>query len=82
VTGPLRDGFRFRVVFWAAAALVAALARLASAAAWLAFLARSARCSGVIVSKDRLPPLRPPLAPCSRKNSRTSGGRFFTAAPS
>jgi hypothetical protein len=24
-----------------------------------------------------LPPMRPPLAPCSRKNSRTSDGNFL-----
>jgi hypothetical protein len=25
-----------------------------------------------------LPPMRPPFAPCSLKNLRTSGGSFFT----
>jgi hypothetical protein len=47
------------------------------AAALLAFLARALRCSTVIVCIDRLPPIRPPFAPCLRKNSSTSGGSFF-----
>lgn len=59
-----------------------AFAFLASAAALLAFLALAARCSAVIVSRDRLPPMRPPFAPCSLKNLRTSGGSFFTARTS
>ena len=53
-----------------------AFAFLASAAALLAFFALAVRCSAVIVSRDRLPPIRPPLAPCSLKNARTSGGSF------
>jgi hypothetical protein len=49
----------------------------AATAAALAFFARATRAAGVIVSIARRPPIRPPLAPCSRKNRRTSGGSFF-----
>jgi len=56
--------------------------RLASRAA-TALFARSERCSGVMVSSDRLPPILPPIlppfAPCLRKYSNTSGGSFFFA---
>jgi hypothetical protein len=44
----------------------------ASAAFLEAFRARSDLSSGVIVSKDRLPPIFPPRRPCCRKNSRAS----------
>jgi hypothetical protein len=70
----LPDAPRLRAVFFA----FLAFAFLASAAALLAFFALAARCSAVIVSKDRLPPIRPPLAPCSLKNLRTSDGSLFT----
>ena len=43
----------------------------------LAFFPLAARCAAVIVSKDLLPPIRPPLAPCSLKNWKTSNGSFF-----
>jgi hypothetical protein len=49
---------------------------LASRAA-TAFRARSERCSGVMVSRDRLPPILPPLEPWLRKYSSTSVGSFF-----
>jgi hypothetical protein len=52
--------------------------RLASRAA-TALRARSERCSGVMVTRDRFPPILPPSAPCFLKNSRTSGGSFFLA---
>lgn len=51
--------------------LFADLLRAATAAA-LAFVARAIRSDGVIVSSDRRPPIRPPLAPCSRKYSRAA----------
>jgi hypothetical protein len=41
-----------------------------------AFLALAVRSAGVIVSRLRLPPILPPLAPCFLKNSKTSGGSF------
>jgi hypothetical protein len=47
------------------------------AAALLAFRALAVRCSAVIVSNDRLPPLRPPRAPCCPKNSKTLDGSFL-----
>jgi hypothetical protein len=50
--------------------------RLASLAA-TAFFARSERASGVIVSRERFPPIFPPRRPCSWKYARTSGGNFF-----
>ena len=64
--GTLRDALRFWTAFLACPAFFSAFACLASAAARLAFRALSARCSGVIVSKDRLAAdsARPlPLAP-------------------
>jgi len=55
----------------------------AAAAAALAFFARAARCAAVILAAavfpPVLPPSFPPLEPCFRKNSRTSGGSFFLA---
>ena len=69
----MRDATRFRTVPF----VFSALTFLASAAALLAFFALAARCAAVIVSKDLLPPIRPPLAPCSLKNWRTSNGSFF-----
>lgn len=59
------------------------LARRAAAAAAEAFFARALRSSGVMVSRERFPPIFPPIlppfAPCLRKYSRTSGGSFFFA---
>jgi hypothetical protein len=60
------------------APLLRFLLRAATAAAE-AFFARAERSFGVIVSRERLPPIFPPLAPCLRKNSRTSAGSFFFA---
>ena len=61
------------------------VARAADAAA-LAFFARAARCAAVILAAavfpPVLPPSFPPLEPCFRKNSRTSGGSFFLAIDS
>jgi len=54
----------------------------AAAAAALAFLARATRCAGVILSAVRRPPMRPPFAPCSRRNSITAGGNFLTMSVS
>ena len=61
VTGTLRDALRFRTAFLACPALLLSLCLpgLGSRPAGLSGL--SARCSGVIVSKDRLPPIRSPL---------------------
>jgi hypothetical protein len=39
-----------------------------------AFFALAVRSSGVIVSRLRLPPIRPPFAPCFLKKSRTARG--------
>ena len=74
---PLPDAILFRTPF-----LFLAFAFRTFAAASLAFFALAVRCSAVIVSNERLPPIRPPFAPCSLKNARTSGGSFFTARPS
>ena len=52
----------------------------AAAAAALAFFARATRSAWLIVSRDRRPPIRPPFAPCSRRNSRTAGGNFLGMA--
>ena len=49
----------------------------AAAAAALAFFARATRCARVILSAVRRPPIRPPFAPCSRRNSITAGGNFL-----
>ncbi len=50
----------------------------AAVAASDAFFARATRSSGVMVSRERFPPIFPPFAPCLRKKSRISGGsRFF-----
>lgn len=49
----------------------------AATAAAEAFFARAVRSSGVMVSRDRLPPILPPFAPCLRKNSSTSSGSLF-----
>ena len=38
-----------------------------TAAARLAFLARALRWAAVMVSRERLPPILPPLAPCFLK---------------
>lgn len=52
----------------------------AATAASEAFFARAARSSRVIVSRERFPPIFPPLAPCLRKKSSTSGGSLFAMA--
>lgn len=52
------------------------LAFRAATAALEAFFARDTRSSGVIVSRDRFPPILPPFAPCLRKKSMASGGSF------
>lgn len=51
----------------------------AATAAAEAFFARAVRSSGVMVSRERFPPICPPFAPCLRKNSRTSDGSLFFA---
>jgi hypothetical protein len=63
---------------WTHCGVFFAFARRALAAARPAFRARAERCSAVMVCSDRFPPMRPPLAPCSLKNLRTSAGSFFT----
>jgi hypothetical protein len=61
--------------------LAAAFFERTSALLAAAFFARAERCSGVMVSRERFPPIFPPILPpffpALRKNSRTSGGSFF-----
>ena len=49
-----------------------------AAAASDAFLARADRCSGVMVSRLRLPPILPPLLPISRMISENSAFVFLS----
>ena len=78
---PGRKGFYEMAAGYFSRLFFCALRAVAAAAE--AFFARTTRSSGVMVSRERLPPIFPPIfppfAPCLRKYSRTSGGSFFFA---